>query len=263
MSNDRVIVERDGHIAHVQLNRPDKKNAIDGAMFTQLREAATSLAADRSVWAIVLSGAGHTFCSGLDMANFARMASGEVRGDTVTKSAVDLSAEGATPAQQTAWLWHEMATPVIAAVEGHALGAGFHIALAADLRVVAPSAKIGFVEITWGLVPDLSGTQGLRRLVSLDVAKRLIYTGEIISGTEAFEPRAGDVSRRASGRAGLRGRSRHHAAQSRRAARRQAVAQPVSDRERQRGIGQRDASRRASGRNAQPDRGHQGSLRDA
>jgi enoyl-CoA hydratase/carnithine racemase len=184
---ERVVIERDGHVAHVRLNRPEKRNAIDREMFAELRVAALELAATPSVWAVVLSGNGHTFSSGLDTASLAAMGDGEVGGDAVARTAHDLSPEGATPFQQIAWLWHEMPAPVIAAIEGHAVGGGLHIALAADLRVIAPEARVGFVEITWGLVPDLSGTQGLRRLVSLDVAKRLIYTGELITGREAVD----------------------------------------------------------------------------
>jgi enoyl-CoA hydratase/carnithine racemase len=74
---------------------------------------------------------------------------------------------------------------VIAAVEGVAFGGGLHIALGADIRFVSPNARLAFVEITWGLVPDLSGTQSLRRLVSLDVAKKLILSGEIVDGERA------------------------------------------------------------------------------
>jgi enoyl-CoA hydratase/carnithine racemase len=191
---NRVIVERDGHVAHVQLNRPEKRNAIDSEMFAELREAAQTLGSTPSVWAIVLSGTGHTFSAGLDMSNFAAMASGDVKGDAATRTARNLSPAGATPFQQVAWLWHEMPMPVIAAVEGHALGGGFHIALGADIRIIAPDAQIGFVEITWGLVPDMSGTQALRRLVPLDVAKRLIFTGEVISGREAVELGLGTMS---------------------------------------------------------------------
>jgi enoyl-CoA hydratase/carnithine racemase len=193
VSDDRVLIERVGHIAHVVLNRPDKRNAIDQAMFAELRDAARMLADDRSVWVVVLSGAGNTFSAGLDMSNFAAMGRGEVKGDAATRAAGTLSPGGAAAFQQVAWLWHEMPAPVIAAVEGHALGGGFHIALAADLRVIAPDAQIGFVEITWGLVPDMSGTQGLRRLVPLDVAKRLVLTGDVISGREAVELGLGTV----------------------------------------------------------------------
>lgn len=182
-----VLVERVGdHVAHVRLNRPETRNAVDGVMFRELRAAALAIAGDPSVRAVVLSGAGGSFCSGIDLSAIASMSTGEVGADVVAGTAeLERSPEGATPFQQIAWLWHELPVPVVAAVEGHALGGGFHIALAADLRVIAPSAQVGFVEVGWGLVPDLSGTQGLRRLVSLDVAKRLVLTGERVSGTEA------------------------------------------------------------------------------
>jgi enoyl-CoA hydratase/carnithine racemase len=75
--------------------------------------------------------------------------------------------------------------PVIAAIEGAAYGGGLHIALGADIRFIAPDARLAFVEVTWGLVPDMSGTQALRRLVPLDVAKKLIFTGEVVSGERA------------------------------------------------------------------------------
>lgn len=186
-----VLLERvgeGGHVAHVRLNRPEKKNAVDGVMFRELREVALEIAATPSVRAAVLSGAGGTFCSGIDVGAIQQMGAGDVGADVVAGTAeLERSPGGATPFQQIAWLWHEMPAPVIAAVEGHAVGGGLHIALAADLRVIAPGAKVGFVEVTWGLVPDLSGTQGLRRLVPLDVAKRLVLTGELVTGTEAVE----------------------------------------------------------------------------
>jgi enoyl-CoA hydratase/carnithine racemase len=97
----------------------------------------------------------------------------------------DKSPDGANRGQQIAWLWQELPVPVIAAVTGAAYGGGMHIALGADIRFIAPDARIAFVEITWGLVPDLSATQSLRRLVPLDVAKKLIFSGEPISGAQA------------------------------------------------------------------------------
>jgi enoyl-CoA hydratase/carnithine racemase len=109
----------------------------------------------------------------------------DAESEEVAAAARDLSPEGANRAQQIAWLWQEVPVPVIAAVEGAAYGGGFHIALGADIRFIAPDARIAFVEITWGLVPDLSGTQALRRLVPLDVAKKLIFSGEPISGRQA------------------------------------------------------------------------------
>jgi len=117
------------------------------------------------------------------------MASGSLDAETesVQAAAQDLSRDGANRAQQLAWLWQELPVPVIAAVQGAAYGGGFHIALGADVRFIAPDARIAFVEITWGLVPDLSGTQALRRLVPLDVAKKLIFSGEPVSGARAVE----------------------------------------------------------------------------
>jgi enoyl-CoA hydratase/carnithine racemase len=184
---DRILIERDAGVVHVQMNRPEKKNAIDSKMFDGLRDTARELAADPSVRAVVLSGAGDCFSAGLDMSNFSEMAGGELNADRedVKAAAANRSPGGANAAQQIAWLWHELPTPVIAAVQGAAYGGGIHIALGADIRFVAPDARIAFVEITWGLVPDLSGTQALRRLVGLDVAKKLILGGEPISGERA------------------------------------------------------------------------------
>jgi len=185
--SDRVRVVLDEGVAHVELNRPEKRNALDAGMFDGLLGAAKQLAQDRSVRAVVLSGAGDAFCSGLDMSSFADMAGGslDAESDEVKAAAGDLSRDGANRAQQLGWRWQELPVPVIAAVQGAAYGGGFHVALGADIRFIAPDAKIAFVEITWGLVPDLSGTQALRRLVPLDVAKKLIFSGEPISGEQA------------------------------------------------------------------------------
>jgi enoyl-CoA hydratase/carnithine racemase len=184
---ERVRVDVDAGVAHVLLDRPEKKNALDGGMFDGLLAAARRLREDASVRAVVLSGAGDCFCSGLDFSSFGAMAEGslDAESESVAEAARDLSRDGANRAQQIGWAWQELPVPVIAAVQGAAYGGGFHIALGADIRIVAPDARIAFVEITWGLVPDLSGTQALRRIVSLDVAKKLIFTGDPISGERA------------------------------------------------------------------------------
>jgi enoyl-CoA hydratase/carnithine racemase len=183
----RVRVARADGIAHVLLDRPEKKNALDSGMFQGLRDAAHAIAADPSVRVVVLSGAGDSFCSGLDFSTFGAMADGglDAENEDIAAAAADLSPAGANAAQQIAWLWQELPVPVIAAVTGAAFGGGFHIALGADVRFIAPDARIAFVEITWGLVPDLSGTQALRRLIPLDRAKKLVLSGEPISGAQA------------------------------------------------------------------------------
>lgn len=185
--SERVRIERDEGVVHVQMNRPEKRNALDGPMQEALLSAARALRTDRTVRAVVLSGAGPAFCAGLDMMHFGEMASGDLNAERadVQEAARDLSPAGANRPQQVAWLWHELPVPVIAAIQGAAYGAGLHIALGADLRIVAPDARLAFVEINWGLVPDLSATQALRRLVPLDVAKRLALTGEPVSGERA------------------------------------------------------------------------------
>ncbi len=89
--------------------------------------------------------------------------------------------------QQVAWVWQEVPVPVIAAVHGHALGGGIQIALGADIRIVHPDAQLSVREVHWGLVPDMTGTLFLSRLVGPDVAKELTFTARIVSGREAKE----------------------------------------------------------------------------
>jgi enoyl-CoA hydratase/carnithine racemase len=187
LGGGRVRLSREAGVVRVEMHRPEKRNALDQGMFEGLREAALRLARAPSVRAVVLHGAGGCFCSGLDFSTFGAMADEglDAESDEIASAARDLSPAGANRAQQIAWLWQEVPAPVIAAVEGAAMGGGFHIALGADIRLMAPDARIAFVEVTWGLVPDLSGTQALRRLVPLDVAKKLILTGEAIDGERA------------------------------------------------------------------------------
>ena len=181
--SDRVKVIRSEGVADVRLNRPEKMNALDQAMFEGLVDTGRELARDPSLRAVVLSGEGRAFSAGLDFASFMAMGGG---GDAPKRSLLDR--EDGSPAnfaQRAAWIWSEIPVPVIAAVHGVAFGGGLQIALAADLRIVHPDAKLSVMEIKWGLIPDMTGTQTLRHLVRLDVAKELTFTGRIVSGTEA------------------------------------------------------------------------------
>lgn len=185
---DRVTVAIADGVADVRLNRPDKMNALDGEMFRALLETGAALAANRSVRAVVLSGEGRGFCAGLDFGGFMAMA-GDDSGDGGGVSWIGEVPDGAVThnAQQTCWVWREMAAPVIAAVHGVALGGGIQLALAADLRIVAPEAKLSVLESRWGITPDMTATVALVELVGLDRAKELALTGRMISGTEAFD----------------------------------------------------------------------------
>ena len=185
--SDRVTIEIEGGVADVRLNRPEKLNAVDTAMFHALAEAGESIKSDRSVRAVVLSGAGRGFCAGLDLESFQQMAGAPA--PDAGSSDIGRREEGRITnlAQQACYVWTEMPAAVIAAVHGPAVGAGIQLALAADIRIVAPDAKLAVLEIRWGLVPDMTGTQMLPRLVGLDVAKELAFTGRMVSGTEAVE----------------------------------------------------------------------------
>jgi enoyl-CoA hydratase/carnithine racemase len=170
-------------VADVRLDRPDKMNALDPDMFKALVETSDLLARDRSLRAVVLSGEGPSFCAGLDFVSFLEMAD--------TSDGLDLTATAENRvthfAQQAVFGWTELPVPVIAAVAGHALGGGIQLAMGADIRIVHPDAKMSVLEIRWGLIPDMTGTQMLVDLVGVDVAKELTFTGRAVDGTEAKE----------------------------------------------------------------------------
>ncbi len=184
--SDRVRVTIEGGVADVRLDRPDKMNALDPAMFTAIVEAGEALKGDASVRAVVLSGEGRAFCAGLDFASFQAMAGdGGARGGGGTSAIGDMGGRMTHLGQQAAWVWSELAVPVIAAVHGACLGGGLQIALGADLRIVAPDAKLSVLEVRWGLTPDMTATLVLPHLVGLDVAKELTWTGRTVDGEEA------------------------------------------------------------------------------
>jgi enoyl-CoA hydratase/carnithine racemase len=202
--SDAVTVHVEGGVADVRLNRPEKLNALNGALIAGLIEAGDRLAHDPSVRAVVLSGEGRAFCAGLDFSGFQAMAgdgvgpgdsSGEGdgpgdssgEGDGQNVGGIGQIEEGRIThrGQQAAHTWSEVPVPVIAAVQGPCLGGGLQIALGADIRIVHPEAKLSVLEIRWGLSPDMTGTATLGRLVGPDVAKELAWTGRMVSGEEA------------------------------------------------------------------------------
>jgi len=185
--SDRVSISIEDGVADVRMTRGDKMNALDPAMFDALIEAGRSVGADPRVRAVVLSGEGRCFCAGLDVSNFAAMAGGGgLSGEGHRRNPFERGDESPANAfQRSAWVWAEVPVPVIAAVHGVAYGGGLQIALGADLRLVTADARLSVMEIKWGLIPDMTGTQTLRRLVRLDVAKELTYSGRVVSGGEA------------------------------------------------------------------------------
>jgi enoyl-CoA hydratase/carnithine racemase len=179
---DRVSIDLKDGVADLRLIRSDKMNALDYDMFEGIIEAGAALATMKGLRAVVLSGEGKAFCAGLDMASFAAMNKDGVPG------ARNLTARThgiANRPQQCAWVWRTLPVPVIAAVHGVAFGGGFQIALGADMRYAAADTRFSVMEIKWGLVPDLAGTQLMRHLAREDVVRELTYTGRIFNGIEA------------------------------------------------------------------------------
>ncbi|MGD9701461.1 MAG: crotonase/enoyl-CoA hydratase family protein [Acidimicrobiia bacterium] len=189
--SDRVTVSIQGGIADVRFNRPEKRNALDGEQFLAIAEAGERLTHEPGVRCVVISGEGASFCAGLDFSSFQSMAGGEGTGGSRAERAngdPGAIAEGRIThlGQQVAWVWQELPVPVIAAVHGHALGGGIQIALGADIRIVHPRTQMSVREVFWGLVPDMTGTLVLSRLVRPDIAKELTFTARVFSGEEAF-----------------------------------------------------------------------------
>ena len=193
--NDRVTVTISQCIADVRLNRADKRNALDPAMFDAIAKAGKDLVTNREIRAVVLSGNGNSFCAGLDFGSFQSMADGGASNSKKMKSNEN-SGENAGAmqpgaithmAQQICWVWQEVPVPVVAALRGHALGGGMQLALGADIRVAHAETQFSMREVHWGLIPDMTGTLMLSRLVSDDVAKDLVFSARVISGTEAHQ----------------------------------------------------------------------------
>ena len=176
---DRVSIDLKDGVADVRLIRADKMNALDPAMFEGIIEAGAELAKMKGLRAVVLSGEGKAFCAGLDMGSMANTS----RHDRTPLT--ERTHGNANQPQQVAMQWRKLPVPVIAAVHGVAFGGGFQIMLGADMRYATADTRFSVMEIKWGLVPDLAGTQLMRHLAREDVVRELTYTGRIFNGTEA------------------------------------------------------------------------------
>jgi enoyl-CoA hydratase/carnithine racemase len=180
MGEDRVRVTIEDHVAVVTLTRPEKHNALDLPMFDAITAAAVRLRDEPGLRAVVLHGHGKSFCSGLDLASVASA------GEGLTALTGPLEEPSPNYFQRPAYEWIRLPVPVIAAIHGNCLGGGLQIALAADIRICAPDARLSVMEGRWGLIPDMSITRTLPRLVGIDVAKELTYTARVFDGQEAL-----------------------------------------------------------------------------
>jgi enoyl-CoA hydratase/carnithine racemase len=162
-----IILERDGHVATIRLNRPDKHNAINAEMSAELIECLDALEADDDVRVIILTGAGEkAFCAGADMAEAIGTA-GDSRRDAAARAAIRLL---------------RTKKPTIAAVNGYAYGGGAVFAIHCDIRVCSDAARFRFVGATYGLVV---GASQLPRIVGSPIAKELIFTARVVDAGEA------------------------------------------------------------------------------
>lgn len=175
MAYETVRFEREetehGTIAHVTLDRPEVRNAIDLTMIRELGSIIDEIALDDDVRAIVLSGAGgKAFAAGADIAQLKDRG----RSDALRKINAALFRR-----------WEDQPVPTVAAIRGYALGGGCELAMACDLRVAGAGAKLGQPEVGLGILPGAGAVQRLPRLVGLGRAKELIFTGRIIGAEEA------------------------------------------------------------------------------
>lgn len=168
-------------VAYVSLARPDKRNALDMAMFKEIDVTIKRLRKNRSLRAVILSGQGEDFCSGLDVKSV--MAS--------PKNPLRLLFKWlpwrSNLAQRVSTAWRKVPVPVIAAIQGRCWGGGLQIVLGVDFRFATPDATFSIMEGRWGLIPDMGGTLAFREHCRADVAKELTMTAKIISGEEAKE----------------------------------------------------------------------------
>ncbi|MGZ5332110.1 MAG: crotonase/enoyl-CoA hydratase family protein [Solirubrobacterales bacterium] len=179
---ERVQVAVADGVADVRLTRAAKHNGLDWPMFEAINAALDDLFAAEELRSVVLSGEGPSFCAGLDFKSFASGGGGDLAGDGFARG----EGEAANFAQRVAYGWRELPVPVVAALQGACFGGGLQIALAADIRIAAPDTRMSVMEIEYGLIPDMSLSTTLPRLVRDDVAAELTFTGRVVEAEEAL-----------------------------------------------------------------------------
>jgi enoyl-CoA hydratase/carnithine racemase len=179
MSEPRLLLSHADGITTVTLNRADKRNALDLAMFQALDRCIRELRRDRRLRAIILRGQGEDFCSGLDIKS--------VLGNPLhgLKLLWKWLPGNANLAQRVSVGWRRLPVPVIAAIHGRCWGGGLQIVLGADYRIASAGASLSIMEARWGMIPDMGGTLALRELLPVDAAMRLASTAELLTAEQA------------------------------------------------------------------------------
>jgi len=175
MSFDNLLVQRESGVAVLTVQRPQRLNALDAATLNEIRQAVLDFQQDESIRCVVVTGSGdRAFVAGADINEIARESPEGAR-------------QRALRGQHVFDLIESLGKPVIAAVNGFALGGGCELAMACTLRIAADTARFGQPEINLGLIPGFAGTQRLTRLVGKTKAMELILTGDSISASDALE----------------------------------------------------------------------------
>ena len=181
MKEECITLHIDNGIAFVTFNRPEKRNALDMAMFRSIDKISRRLRQNRDIRAVIVQANGEDFCSGLDIKS--------VMSDK--SSVLSLLAKWlpgqANLAQRVSYNWRKIPVPVIMVIQGRCWGGGLQIALGADFRFSTPSASFSIMEGKWGLIPDMGANLALRELVPKDVALKLTMTAEVISAQSALD----------------------------------------------------------------------------
>ena len=172
MQYEDLLLEKKGHIATITLNAPDKLNALTVKMRKSLLSATEEVAKDDDVRVVIVTGAGRGFCAGADLSG----------GKTERSRRELIEVLGPTWGAEA---FHKLDKPVIAAINGPCVGAGFSLALSMDIRIASEAARFGAVFVLRGLTPDCGITYWLPRIVGTSKALELMFTGEIIGAAEA------------------------------------------------------------------------------
>src|SRR5699024_5200879 len=162
---ERVAITCNHQVAYVRMIRAEKYNGLDLTMLSALKEAAAWLRPQRELRAVILSGDGPAFSTGLDVASVTSQPARLLKSFVPWCKSTNLF-------QQACWAWRKLPMPVVAVLHGHCYGGALQLALGADFRFSTPDCKFSIMEIKWGLVPDMTGTLTLRELLPIDVADR-------------------------------------------------------------------------------------------
>ena len=177
MSYDDILFKKEDRVATIMFNRPDSLNALGGTMREDIIDAISDVKRDKNIGALVITGAGRAFCAGGNIKEMERM--------SIEVPLVERREFVQTVAHKIITEIRTLKKPVIACINGHAIGAGCNIALACDMRIASDKAKLGVGFINMGLVSDYGGLYFLPRLVGVPKAIEMYFTGDVINAAEA------------------------------------------------------------------------------